>query len=307
MKVRDIYNLFIDTINKELREAKINISEAKVNIGVIENSLDRFKDKIKVHYIDLDKLKASNYSDLSMLSKTKIDGVIIDSYKSKDTRIVRDLLRILKSKIIDIEKRRRDIKRLTKYKIDYTTFRRVLGYFNLELSKYILDSGYSYTIPRGGGKIFIHLKKRNFDDSKGNTKVINWKESLDLLKTLCKNVPEANRYLQQYKNKEINKNEFIDKANSIIKDDWIVYYYDDKSLWWKWSKTGCNIKNKTLYSFTPTNFINTKNRSQIEFTENCKSKRDILDSKQLGMRDKLFALNRFDSLHYLNYMEDATL
>jgi hypothetical protein len=179
------------------------------------------------------------------------------------------------------------LKRLQRYKIPYRIYRTIIKSHNRQIARKLLN-GYIYTVGETVGQIYIKKIRRIFSiQGKEATKNIDWGETKKLRKRL------------------------LDAGHSLYNPDtnpngkkYLVYYDSDYMYWYWWQRRASNIPNHYLYTFTPTNFINTADRSQLKFVKEAKTKDDIIDSELLGNRDKLYCLVRFDPSHGLNYITD---
>ena len=152
------------------------------------------------------------------------------------------------------------------------------------------------------GMIKVVIKRTSFDRKK-----VNWGASLALLKEFAsKEHPEIYR---EFMNRDISKSEFIDALSPYFYDEgnnptgfkWLVHITNDFSPWLSYSKANCNIDKKYLFGIVPTNYCNTKERSQSAFVKACRKEEDILYCDKLGFRDKLNALITFNPSYKDNF------
>jgi len=143
-----------------------------------------------------------------------------------------------------------------------------------------------------------------------NSVSVDWGESLKVLINIAKEI-KPDLY-NAYINKNIKKKDFIQSMKPYVYNKelnpngkkWIVKRDKDFNLWIViWSRFS-NLKNIRNYSIIPTNFIATKDRSQIQFANNVKSIDDIITSRELGFRDKLRVLERYDINYCLNTFDN---
>jgi hypothetical protein len=184
--------------------------------------------------------------------------------------------------------------------LPYNVYHEILKYLNIEVTRQILTGG-SYYFSGKVGYLHIILRTRRAD-----TLQIDCKASLDNLKALAKE-KDINLY-NKFVNKEIFKKDFIKQMKPYAynkehpeRDKWITYYTDTVYPHIQWSKYTSNVKTKNFFKFVPSNYINTPNRSQIEFSDNAKTADEIIESISLGLRDKLFIYMRFNTTASLNY------
>jgi hypothetical protein len=126
--------------------------------------------------------------------------------------------------------------------VSYLLFKEVLSRFNKKISDAIL-MGYTFNPKFHLGRIRIKKVKRSFKAEPP----IDWAESRKLQKT------GVEKYL--------------------------VYYTDPYWYRWYWEKKKCTVKNKTVYSFSPT----------------------VSNSKKDGNRNKLVKMLRSDPLAALRF------
>lgn len=170
---------------------------------------------------------------------------------------------------------------------------------------YAIFNGETYFFRYYIGGFQIVYKERDYSNDK---RTIDWGESLKFLKELIKE-KDIDLY-NRYTNKLIKKSQFIAEAKKYTYDEehnpnapkWLINRTDDVSLWIKWVKP-YNIPSYKLYSFTPTNFINTSSRSQSEFLSNCTDENQIITSQLLGNRDKCAMLNSFNPNAYNRFKD----
>jgi hypothetical protein len=184
--------------------------------------------------------------------------------------------------------------------------------YNKVVQKTILK-GEPITFGFGTGVFYVQVKLRIKEYKDTSTRqVVDWYESLKVLKEIAKRQEDANLHTlyTQYTTKTINKYEFIDNMKQHTystehpdKEQWLIFRVDDKAAWIVWNKHLANITHAGIYSFTPTNYINTEHRSQIEFANTAKSIDEILDSNEIGFRDKLNILLRYDNSYLNTYLQ----
>ena len=114
----------------------------------------------------------------------------------------------------EIRKLTREIERAKGFKVEYKSYRQIIGKFNLALIEAILK-GYIFTIPKSLGKLSIKKIKR-----KGSNPIVDWGAS----NKVKKETGEWN----------------------------LVYFLTDWWFRWYWEKKSCTIRNKSVYSFKPT-------------------------------------------------------
>lgn len=139
--------------------------------------------------------------------------------------------------------------------------------------------------------IYVYGKSRKNDKTKKLK--VNWGETNRNLKELSKTI-DYNLY-DEYNNKRITKSEFYDRI--VPQLNGIKYHkYLDKDVnhWLIVNSKFSSINGVNDYGITPTNFVENKTRSQIDFANNAKNIDEIIVSNHLGFRDKIRILERFD-------------
>ena len=185
--------------------------------------------------------------------------------------------------------------------IHITTYHDIIKFLNIEITRLILQ-GKTYTFSNGVSSIFVN----RFPREASHKKSVDNRASLDVLEAICKE-KDIDLY-NKYKSKEILKRDFIvamkkytySKENPTF-DKWLTYYTDDIFHMIVWIKGNCVLKNKSVFSFVPSNYIHTPTRSQIDFVKNVKSVDEIIDSICIGLRDKLNILLRYDKSASMNF------
>lgn len=290
-------------IYKKFLYEKIN--KHKLEVNALEKDIEKLFNLLKTKQEEIEKTKLDfNDVEYTFRNKCKLDSAKVGYLKKLDINTKTQLQHFI-SLAEERDKNNRLIYTLTGfYNISRELFTKILKEFNFQISKYILGSGYSYSLGFNVGSIVIREKERQ---TINNKTAVNWKESLLELEKIADR--EARHILSDYKHKLINKYKFIELMKPYTYDKnerpnapkWIIYHEEPFSYWWYWDKNHCNIPNKTLYSFTPANYIHNPTRSQNDFLKTVKCKEDILNSTELGPRDKLQALLKFDPNHNLTY------
>jgi len=177
-------------------------------------------------------------------------------------------------------------------------------YNNVEQS---ILRGHSFRLNRVEAtiKIINKQRKKPQHDNKILRKTEDWGASMKFLKEQSKSLDFETYTL--YDTGKINKREFIKRLKPHLYSNdnkaglkWIIYCTKDSDHWLIINHKYSTIPNIRFYSITPKNDISTAEQSQIKFTEECNSVDDIIDTKLLGLRDKIRALERFDLDYCLN-------
>jgi len=298
--VHAMYVMYRKQLHGKLVEYKKEIDSIQIDLGNIYKVLSNKEDSLEKCHVTLDDIQYT-INNKCKLSSNKIGWSRLIDMSTKDEL----------QYFIALAERRDTLNRIILfiekcYHITENTYSRILRTFNFEMSKYILGSGYRFNIGRRVGSLLITEKARKVINNKTS---IDWKESLNELEKIAKD--KAPGLLSNYKHNLISKYKFIElmKKHVYSADErpnapkWIIYHEEEYSYWWTWDKSQCNIRNQSLYSFVPSNYIHNKSRSQVDFVNSVSSKQEILDSTLIGPRDKLQALRRFDPNHHLIYRD----
>lgn len=194
----------------------------------------------------------------------------------------------------------------TYLKIDVKNFDHLLHAVNFAISKSVLQ-GHTFNFNNYIGDISVVVKTRNTNNDYA-TKVVDWEESVRVLMQIGEEVNDETRDLvNQYKTKNISQRDFIKlmkpytySVDTPNQPQWLMYFIDDNTTWFNWVKKYCQLKNKKVYAFRPTQFINVSidgQRSKKKVSE-VWSKDQILDTYKLGNQDKMHCLRRKDSSHF---------
>ncbi len=280
--VRDMYRIYIEDIEYKKLELQNKIHEVREKIIYLTNILYPYSIQIQEAglNINLTNLESKiSYTD-KQINKVEIKVVTVDQ------NLIKSYIKALCKAKRNLAVYKDNLDKLNSYFIPFRIYSYILKEYNKKISHRML-LGYSLDVGANVGQIVIKKIRRIFNvGGKEATKNIDFGETKKLRKRLLdsgveifsKDNPKGQKYL--------------------------VYYTSDYFYWYYWNRGNCQIPNCFLYTFTPTNFINTKSRSQIEFTNNAKNKEDIIETDLLGNRDKLYCLIRFDSSLGLNYVLD---
>lgn len=178
----------------------------------------------------------------------------------------------------------------------YEEYRAIVGMYNEHQCVNVLK-GREWNLSSTLGVLHVKNKEAKFKHINPNIMKVDWGESMKYLQEICsKDFPEL---LSKYKNKDITKQEFINEYKKVGTKKWFIYRNDSINSWWNWRRFNFTKSyRRTLFNFTPSNFVNTKERSQLAFVKSAKSIDDILWCRELGNRDKLNMLNEFDKDYY---------
>lgn len=202
-----------------------------------------------------------------------------------------------------IRLRFQELEGLKMLNIPSTLMMEMIRTYNRQLQRDLLLGELVY-LGKNIGQMRTVIIKNNYRKIKRR---IDWDKSYYVLENIAAEV--APDILEEYKNKRIHRNMFIHKMRKFTYSrenpkfpKWLVDHVDDAIPYIK-VRFSKYVKNNRSYVFVPTNFINHEVRSQVEFTDRCKTKDEILDSRVLGTRDKLFGLCRYDSNMINNYVD----
>jgi hypothetical protein len=161
--------------------------------------------------------------------------------------------------------------------------------------------GHSYRLNRVEAYIKIVRKPRK--KKRYNNQILrkteDWGRSMKFLIEQSKDLDLETHNL--YINKRITKRQFIQRLKPHLYSPtntkglkWIFYSDREDDAWLILSHRYSSIPNIRHYSITPKNDISTADQSQIKFTDECENIDEIIETKLLGLRDKIRALERFD-------------
>lgn len=313
-EITDTYNSLLD---KEIEQVKATIKESAVSTytyGKLIMSLLEHVDDIKIiRYIKevmSNNTKEFNYSKLVAYSKDiEIRNHMLTKQANEKTRMfvvyyntfIKEALKYTYNiELLD----ELDTQRLSD-KVIYETIRQYGWQAQIEL----LENG---SIIALGELVYLRIRRKYRVHRKlvGKSKhKVDWGESVKKLIELTKEY-DYDTYVK-YKDKEINKAQLIDNAKSFTynaKDNpnapkWLVYDDKEFDFWLIMNTHDSPLKYIDNYSVVPVNHISTKDRSQANFLKGVTCREDIILSKDLGFRDKLFMLEKFDLQHCLTHYE----
>lgn len=145
--------------------------------------------------------------------------------------------------------------------IPFKTFKDICFTLNKEISNKLL-LGDSYEIPGGGGLLKIKRYTRKF-----KKKVVDWGES--------------------------------NKLKQTNPDKYIVFHVDDEFTAVHYDKSLAKFPNYKFYRFKLTSFINTKDRSKLNYYNSVNTNEEILNSDNVGNYQKMMAMIKLNTIkHY---------
>ena len=305
LEPKEAYSIYLEKLDARLENLNSLLIDTRRRINYIANQLVFVGDSfglrndlyVKVKHftqtgakLSLEYLQEINFKNLSshdwFISKNPIITTYFKSFV---------LLSLEEYGLINT------IESMTKGKIDYKTYYRILTSYYASVANRLFK-GEEYVINRVG-TIKVVCKGNKL--STGVKFKVNWGESFKLLKLFAsKNYPQI---YAEFLNRTIDKRTFIDRMKPYTYDEqvnptgfkWLVHLHKRESLWLILYKKHIDTK----YNIIPSNFIMNATRSQIDFTNNVKSTDEIIESNELGFRDKLNCLVRFDPNYINNFVK----
>lgn len=277
------YKAYISIVDEKIKDNLIKIESIVVKKNYLYKIISTLKEyivggeeiwnKITKLYGDTS-LQIPKYftkldiSKITLINENEIKLSVLKTY------FISFIQQVSREKVLQLE-----VSKLELEKVPLEIYKHIVESFNTDMSKYILNGG-TFNLGYGLGNLHIEKKERK----KEQKPAINWGESNKVKKELL----DAGEKLYDHLLFPTGKR-------------WLIRFSDDASYWWRWGCKGRYIKNIQYFSFVPTNFINTKERSQNLIADTSKSINDILDNEKLGNRDKLNVLLRFDPSHAIKY------
>ena len=306
---RKIYEQFIlDNIDKVYPNKIINyINDVNKN----NKSYNKFK------LLEILGLKSSKELSDSYMQKNYIDKILYYSGNNDDSRLLYVYYHNFCKYVIDESNVILEIEKYENLILNDRVISTLFNNYFFEVSKELLKPNHiSYTLPYN-----IHIKVISKDKNDARKKynrtydTVEWGESYKTLLAIAKEI-DIDVY-NKYKNKEIGRKELKELLSKYLynKDTnptgkkWLVKSDKDNNLWLvvhsKLSNLNTNSTYNILnYGIVPTNFIVNETRSQVDFTNSVSNVTEIIDSKLLGFRDKIRALERFDFNYCLNTFDN---
>jgi len=196
-------------------------------------------------------------------------------------------------------------------KLDDTIIGLLFREYSKEMGRQMLLNGTTYPLGHG---LTLNIKSKHRE---GRVKIgksrqkPDWGKSFKLLQILLEDInPDL---LERYKTKQINKAQLIYDSKPYMynaKDNpkapkWLVYDDKDFDFWLVLRTYSSKLKNKDYYSVTPVNFVANETSSQSDFLKEVTNINDIINTSQLGFRDKLVMLEKYDISHCLTHYSDG--
>ncbi len=238
--------------------------------------------------------------------KKSIKDHLFGNLNSDDNRMMIAYMYQFKENVLEYAKAITELKELPQQAIANPTITYVHQRFNWNMGIQMLRHGIRYPVGNGF-TLSIKYKHRSNRDYVGKPRQkVEWGESFKLLKLLLKDVkPEL---LEAYEQKEISKGEMIYQSKKYFYNaetnpngkKWIVFDDKDFDFWLVIYKNKSKGEYAKFYGVTPVNYILTENQSQLQYIKKVTDIEDIITTKELGFRDKIVMLSRYDVSHCLN-------
>lgn len=258
------------------------------NVQYRIDSIKRIISKRQITIRDLDIAEELKYTKVEELKKIENP-----SYN------LRKLIKCKES----IRFRFQELKGLNMLNMPITAMMEMLKAYNRQMQRDILLGDVVY-LGKNIGQMRTVIIRNNYRKVKRR---IDWDKSFYVLESIAAEV--APDILAEYKSGQIHRNIFIHKMRKFTysKENpsypkWLVDHLEDTVPYIK-VRFSKYVKNNRSYVFVPTNFINHEVRSQVEFTDRCKDREEILNSAVLGTRDKLFGLCRYEPNMINSYVD----
>ena len=301
LDIKEAYNKFNTIITERLKSVEYSIEGTYVKINYISSQLYHVGESFNLRN-DLYKVVKDYIDNNTRPSLQYLEGVNFKNLSSEEWFISNNVIitRYFQSFVLEFINiyRLEELKNIyLKCNIDYQTYYRIINSYYNNVANALLK-GIEY-IMFGVGNLLVVSRRCKL--SKGIKYKVDWGESFTTLKEYAKN--NHNDLYTLYIEKKLNKRAFIiamspycyDKDKNPNGFKWIVHMHKDQSAWLIFYKK----KISTIYNIVPSNFVMNATRSQVDFTNNINSIDEIYDTNQLGFRDKLNCLLRYD-INYIN-------
>lgn len=255
--------------------------------------------------------KKFNYTKAYRLfAKDNIKNYIPGTIQDDDSRMVRAYFYHFKEAALLWSKSTKQLKELELQHINDKTIKYLYRQYNWHMGSEMLTNGIYYPIG-GNFRLRVAYKHRANRLRVGKSRQkVDWGASFKLLLVLLKDLnPEL---LELYKSKIIRKADLIDRSKPLLFNSldnpkgakWLVYDDKDFDFWLILKTYDSNNPNKMFYGVTPVNYVENITRRQSDFINDVTHIDDIIFSKALGFRDKIFMLEKFNIGHCLNTFKD---
>ncbi len=293
------YDFFISGVSIRVKKLREELTLVNSKLLYIYKCIDENKDNIP----NYDKLLRT----LKKYEKTKDHSLLHVIAKLQKPNIVSNYI---DSFVLSVKRKKEIIKvgnkQLKLKKVKSRIYYEIIRSFNSRISEHLL-TGYSFNMGNGLSSLYIKNVKRNFTTGKYGRLKVDYNESKKILLNIIKEV-DIDLY-NRYASKDISYRTFIKLSKKYTyspienkdKPKWIVYYTDTRVSYFIWKKVFAKVKNRSLFWFVPTKFINTKDRLRTTLFKTFKSERDIIINKDIGLVDKLYMLLRYNKNYYLKF------
>lgn len=211
---------------------------------------------------------------------------------------------------------RLEIRQITASELKFSVYKKILDAYYTYIANWILQ-GYVFSLGPHLGKIYIKEKHKNFINVFGDvTALVNRAASAELLDRIAEEQEKEGLhtlYTEFKIKKHYTRVQFIHlmkpytySPNRPELPKWIIYHTDDWIPYFQWTNRDNTMIELNAYTYKPTSFINTPSRKKGEILEKAKSIDDILDCKDLGNKDKMFLIKRFDNNYYTHTRNDIS-
>lgn len=248
-------------------------------------------------------MKASDKAIFNHQRSIKRDYRIIEIYKTKSEPNIKGLI---KQKYIEIENHKarvlyyqHRIKMLNLIPLKRKrTFLAILKVLNRNIIREVLRGG-KYVFPLNIGKLYVLVGDKKFTST-----AVNWHSSMRIINSIAeKNVPEL---YAKFKRKELLQFEYIQLMKEHLhptpgKPRWIVTTDSDTSWWLVFKRGNLKSQHKYFYKFKFTHYIKFKDKSLDLMKPYFNTAEEVINSTNVGFRDKVLILKRFFNEQKLNY------
>lgn len=194
--------------------------------------------------------------------------------------------------------------------IPFNVYKKILDAYYNHISNAILR-GYVFNVGPHIGSIYIQEVYKKMVNSLGEVRpLVDHAASAELLDTIAKSQEEEGIHTlyTDYKIRHYyTRNQFIHLMKPYTYSHtnkhlpkWIVYHTDDWIPYFRWGNRDNTMSALNLYTFKPTGFINTPKRRTNELLKDVTCVEDIIQFKEIGAKDKMFLIRRFDNNYYIN-------
>jgi len=298
---------FVDAVvSSFIQNVRSEIDTNKSVIDSLSNNINALRIKVLDYSSDLYITELIHIILKQDASKMQIPESILKDIDKNNANKSYDFVKIKSSlvvtyvlEVVNLYKQLQVAKERLEYytqfeNIDEDSIKFVLKcYFNNVQKSILAGENYGRLIPQFTIKI---VRKPTIKKNKPNLgiKKVDWGASLKYLKEKAAELDPS--LLKKYEAKLISRDSFI---NSMSKYNikWHIYLDKEYSYWVDLHHRYCNNPNSHLYNIVPTNLVRNSTRSQIDFTNQNGTVEQIIETDELGLRDKILALERVDEYY----------